>query len=1475
MGTRAAAFTAKIRTLTEFHNRIVSGMQPQPPGNDVATTIKYFSTVLLSVLKEVPSIPLDVLCSREKDSQRISMFPNLDYPGLYQALIQMLDCLHLMSPPSAQGVVGQALLHTLSCLLPFLDHDYMDTLPYLTAMSLAVVPSSQHKEVIDMLCYNFLPFTVSSVVESLSVSGATVGKKHILTHLPQARHGSDHLEEAMANFANISIPSVLMMVFVHTDSPANYTQLLETLMKLKNDVCYDLLCVIAHGTVKARCPAIELLFQYWPELNPSALDRKTLLEKHAIWTPLKCQNENCSNKQIDECNDAVKMCMNHTIAISSTGDKPPPLLLCIDCTEVIYKGRSRETLFDILLPLAKVPYTCVNIDCKSTGSNKTAVATCFSIECANYHKHEPVRYCKACHEAKHLSEETDPLLKMKSVRHIVHESIPCPWAMNSEHQSYFSEAIISLLREAQPLQEKPGGKEGTVAGSSAEKARAGTSALPTDESTEAMALEERTLLSRYGIWLMTNLCTPNDDTPEEVLGRIIAMLFNWFNCTACLPDDQAGSALERTKGEIIHGWLMKVVKTHFQVFVNCLLPHPVEYAKVGGHWDSWPSQSNQIKEGFKRLQSLVPYDIITPEVWSYIMPYWMECFRHEVPEEELAELKILLSKVLDPDLSPLGFTTKQMYDFISSRLDNCTPSVQEQALNWMQVLTMLEVPVPIKLLLTMLETAMNSLGNRNRSTTPYNKTVKIVANISKAEAIAAAASSSGDVDHKKTGKKTEALSDTPSVGNTSEDDSTINCYILMLDILYEQMKLQEVASHKGLDTNDSRPVLILLRNIMKAPWPGNHTCQQINLIDIHGEPCITQCILCELCAIWYQLALLLIEYFAPVVEISITDVAGDSIPGTSTPIPPVSAVTDDSAKKVEDDDGEQRIWKTQSGLVEFKISELPVDHQLLFVFLREIETCQDADILYHLLGSLKLMCLNADVLNKAVKNHRGFAVYIQETLLMSNLWTLLQAEFSQISQLAVPLLLHSITLPSGRDMFWKLVENDFHAKNFRTRFTAVERVTTIAHFLDAVAVKNSSSLQSSLANAFCYLVHCLDDIESTVAQRALLNLETIKTTSLKLLLWCLETQFDLVILDRPMILQTVFQLYNHLSDRRFLTWDFFLNRFDTLFVEAQIGRVIDGVSHTRDLKNTNINSEVYQKKLMRAQEALNHAHVSRSLSASFGGKFTRSVSAPLPKTPTTPAKRTISAPTSALRRKSIRSPAALPEKFQALAGANNSNVNASSESFHQKDLEAAIQEENHLMSVVHRASDPTEDGEVDDSMHMLITLLMQFLSRPDQSHPSEEKTIQKNQQIVLRHMNILLGYSPTEKTFLIPPSYLRSLPVFSAFITAMPKVLDFNHKMGGILTSTCIPLLIYCPSPQKYLNDASFFSYYSASSSSSHHHHSSHHGHHGHGHSQTSRNILPFYSLYLLKSHVRQSWLTSVLIILYKVLNFQQILSLL
>lgn len=80
----------------------------------------------------------------------------------------------------------------------------------------------------------------------------------------------------------------------------------------------------------------------------------------------------------------------------------------------------------------------------------------------------------------------------------------------------------------------------------------------------------------------------------------------------------------------------------------------------------------------------------------------------------------------------------------------------------------------------------------------------------------------------------------------------------------------------------------------------------------------------------------------------------------------------------------------------------------------------------------------------------------------------------------------------------------------------------------------------------------MDDINVHVAQRATLYLGTIHDQAIQSLLFCLESQFDLFIVDRPVVLQSVYQLHNSLSDRKIINWEFFLNRFETLFVEAQV-----------------------------------------------------------------------------------------------------------------------------------------------------------------------------------------------------------------------------------------------------------------------------------------------------------------------------------
>lgn len=180
--------------------------------------------------------------------------------------------------------------------------------------------------------------------------------------------------------------------------------------------------------------------------------------------------------------------------------------------------------------------------------------------------------------------------------------------------------------------------------------------------------------------------------------------------------------------------------------------------------------------------------------------------------------------------------------------------------------------------------------------------------------------------------------------------------------------------------------------------------------------------------------------------------------------------------------------------------------------------------------------------------------------------------------------------------------------------------------MDSTPLRAEVGLQTALATAFCHLIASMDDMNVHVAQRATLYLGTIHDKAITSLLFCLESQFDLFIVDRPVVLQSLYQLHNSLSDRRVLSWDFFLNRFDTLFVEAQISLEKSGdIGYLRDLRNSDAGSEVLSNKISKAREALSQSDSSaatagggKTLSASFGPKW--------------PYKRTMSAPASIIPR---------------------------------------------------------------------------------------------------------------------------------------------------------------------------------------------------------------------------------------------------
>ena len=51
MGTRAAAFSAKIKSLAAAQGVVTAGTVPAPTGADLAASYRWFSATLLSILK--------------------------------------------------------------------------------------------------------------------------------------------------------------------------------------------------------------------------------------------------------------------------------------------------------------------------------------------------------------------------------------------------------------------------------------------------------------------------------------------------------------------------------------------------------------------------------------------------------------------------------------------------------------------------------------------------------------------------------------------------------------------------------------------------------------------------------------------------------------------------------------------------------------------------------------------------------------------------------------------------------------------------------------------------------------------------------------------------------------------------------------------------------------------------------------------------------------------------------------------------------------------------------------------------------------------------------------------------------------------------------------------------------------------------------------------------------------------------------
>ncbi|KAJ7409284.1 protein unc-79 isoform X2 [Willisornis vidua] len=1268
---------SKIRYLQEYHNRVVHNIYPVPSGTDIANTLKYFSQTLLSILSRTgkkenqdasnltvpmtmclfpvpfpltpslrpqvssinPTVTRSLLYSvlRDAPSERgqqsrdaqLSDYPSLDYQGLYVTLVTLLDLVPLLQ--HGQHDLGQSIFYTTTCLLPFLNDDILSTLPYTMISTLATFPPFLHKDIIEYLSTSFLPMAIL---------------------------GSSKREGVPAH-VNLSASSMLMIAMQYTSNPVYHCQLLECLMKYKQEVWKDLLYVIAYGPSQVKPPAVQMLFHYWPNLKPpGAISEYRGLQYTAEISAI-CQKKNCSS---------------HV---------------------------------------------------------RRAVVTCFSAGCCGRHGNRPVRYCKRCHSNHHSSE-----VGAAAETHLYQTSPPPinTRECGAEELVCTVEAVISLLKEAEfhaEQREHELNRRRQMGLSSSHHSLDNTDFDNKDDDKH-----DQRLLSQFGIWFLVSLCTPSENTPTESLARLVSMVFQWFHSTAYMMDDEVGSLVEKLKPQFVTKWLKTVCDVRFDVMVMCLLPKPMEFARVGGYWDKSCSAVTQLKEGLNRILCLIPYNVINQSVWECIMPEWLEAIRTEVPDNQLKEFREVLSKMFDTELCPLPFSMEEMFGFISCRFTGYPSSVQEQALLWLHVLSELDIVVPLQLLISMFSDGVNSvkeLANQRKS-----RVSELAGNLA-ARRVSVASDPGRRV-------QSNMLSPYPSpfqspfrspirspfhspfknFGHPSgktidfdceDEEMNLNCFILMFDLILKQMELQDDGVTLGLENSISKDIISIINNVFQAPWGGSHTCQK--------DEKAVECGLCQSSILCYQLGFELLEQLAPKEEIRLvepTDNLEDSLLYTRPEfiIGTEGEEEDKSAPKHGENPG-NHTETTENAAVKndterkFCYQQLPVTLKLIYTILQEMSRFEEPDILFNMLNCLKILCLHGECLYIARKDHPQFLAYIQDHMLISSLWGVVKSEFSQLSSLAVPLLLHALSLPHGADIFWTIINSNFNSKDWKMRFEAVEKVAVLCRFLDIHSVTKNHLLKYSLAHAFCCFLTAVEDVNPAVATRAGLLLDTIKRPALQGLCLCLDFQFDTVVKDRPTILSKLLLLHFLKADIPALSWEFFVNRFETLSLEAQL--------------HLDCNKEF-----------------------------------PFPTTVS-------------LTRHEQSAPALGGTPEQTPGGFD-------------KGGQPSPENDNTIKDLL-----PEDAGIDHQTVHQLITVLMKFMAK-DESSAESDISSAKAFNTVKRHLYVLLGYDQQEGCFMIAPQKMRVSTCFNAFIAGIAQVMDYNINLGKHLLPLVVQVLKYCSCPQ-------------------------------------------------------------------------------
>ena len=551
------------------------------------------------------------------------------------------------------------------------------------------------------------------------------------------------------------------------------------------------------------------------------------------------------------------------------------------------------------------------------------------------------------------------------------------------------------------------------------------------------------------------------------------MLFEWYKVTATLPNDK--SHVEKMKSELIPPWLKLLFKHSPELFVQCLIPHPKREAQVGGHWEVSVPDTVVIKEGLTRLFCLLSFDIITLGLWTEIAPHWIETIVQHYPQDQLGELSSIFCKIFDPDMSPLGFELKDMYAFVTIRMNSPEPEGQRQVLGWLQTLCHLGVIIPLDTLFKIYHCGI------------------------------------------------ACLAPGPSHADTVR---SLQIFARMVDVLISQIGLQDI--EEGLGTRESASannVVDLGLAMLSVPWL-EPALKLANTSKPASEEQKPENEVEENVFVFLQLLRNCIKYMLPdeleeledgehslstantLINEEKKDTIKSKTPGLGGFMAVLSNTFKTTVEKVPEDlsDSTEEEEQDYDELIRektFNVKDLPKPIQLMTRLFLVTGYLEKPEITFYTLDSLKSLALHEEVglfirsiqpqlhlivhqvLFETCKKQRRLFIWLQHNHIVPTMWKILDASHSQIAMIAVPILLQTITLAHGSDIMWKTLDRDFLSTDWRTRFTAVEKTTLLLRFLTEAPVKKSQALRSCLAHAFCHLIASMDDISPQVVEHLL------------------------------------------------------------------------------------------------------------------------------------------------------------------------------------------------------------------------------------------------------------------------------------------------------------------------------------------------------------------------------------------------------